>query len=220
MLRLLGSTCAYLIPNDITRTPHAARRLRKNQSPPEDKPAGNDGTNSWGEQELSNVCCTPAGLFCPRLGISLLYITCNVCEFLCMHQGVVCLFYFIFYCLHAAVAICCIHSAVECDCVWMCMSWRTDLFSALVRLPVHSSTSRGHSHGHSHSFCSILNKTKQRKRGVYLTEQHRFDKLQLWQTWIPSNQRGTACHLKHCNENQHHQPHKDALIHYLTGVWL
>lgn len=29
-------------------------------------------------------------------------------------------------------------------------------FSALVRLPVHSLTSRGHSQGHSHSFCSIL----------------------------------------------------------------
>lgn len=35
----------------------------------------------------------------------------------------------------------------------------TDLFSALVRLPVHSLTSRGHSHGHSHSFCSILKTT-------------------------------------------------------------
>lgn len=35
----------------------------------------------------------------------------------------------------------------------------TDLFSALVRLPVHSLTSRGHSHGHSHSFCSILKHT-------------------------------------------------------------
>lgn len=36
----------------------------------------------------------------------------------------------------------------------------TDLFSALVRLPVHSLTSRGHSHGHSHSFCSILKNQK------------------------------------------------------------
>lgn len=35
----------------------------------------------------------------------------------------------------------------------ICVFYR---FSALVRLPVHSLTSRGHSQGHSHSFCSIL----------------------------------------------------------------
>lgn len=35
----------------------------------------------------------------------------------------------------------------------------TNVFSALVRFPVHSLTSRGHSHGHSHSFCSILKNT-------------------------------------------------------------
>lgn len=34
--------------------------------------------------------------------------------------------------------------------------WVVYLFSALVRFPVHSFTSKGHSHGHSHSFCSIL----------------------------------------------------------------
>lgn len=37
------------------------------------------------------------------------------------------------------------------------------LFSALVRLPVHSLTSRGHSQGHSHSFCSILQEGKWKK---------------------------------------------------------
>lgn len=45
------------------------------------------------------------------------------------------------------------HDSHQCESSDMCC---TDLFSALVRLPVHSLTSRGHSHGHSHSFCSIL----------------------------------------------------------------
>lgn len=48
------------------------------------------------------------------------------------------------------------HSTVNTDVV----QTGTHLFSALVRLPVHSLTSRGHSHGHSHSFCSILRKRK------------------------------------------------------------
>lgn len=39
----------------------------------------------------------------------------------------------------------------------ICIFYR---FSALVRLPVHSLTSRGHSQGHSHSFCSILKGSK------------------------------------------------------------
>lgn len=48
---------------------------------------------------------------------------------------------------------------VQIWCGWTMLC--TDLFSALVRLPVHSLTSRGHSHGHSHSFCSILSKTRE-----------------------------------------------------------
>lgn len=47
-------------------------------------------------------------------------------------------------------------------------SVRIYLFSALVRLPVHSFTSRGHSHGHSHSFCSILRrKTGEKNKERY-----------------------------------------------------
>lgn len=41
------------------------------------------------------------------------------------------------------------------------------LFSALVRLPVHSFTSRGHSQGHSHSFCSILRKMGIHWKGLF-----------------------------------------------------
>lgn len=37
------------------------------------------------------------------------------------------------------------------------------LLSALVRFPVHSFTSSGHSQGHSHSFCSILQGRKHRE---------------------------------------------------------
>lgn len=44
------------------------------------------------------------------------------------------------------------------------------LFSALVRFPVHSFTSRGHSHGHSHSFCSILRKMNQNEHHIKLTQ--------------------------------------------------
>lgn len=48
----------------------------------------------------------------------------------------------------------------------MCFRQCTHLFSALVRLPVHSLTSRGHSQGHSHSFCSILNSKQLNSRSV------------------------------------------------------
>lgn len=51
---------------------------------------------------------------------------------------------------------------VKCMCFRQC----THLFSALVRLPVHSLTSRGHSQGHSHSFCSILNSKQLNSRSV------------------------------------------------------
>ena len=51
-----------------------------------------------------------------------------------------------------------------CVCVCVCTRFFIYLFSALVRLPVHSLTSRGHSQGHSHSFCSIL---KSKRKSYY-----------------------------------------------------